>query len=70
MDERISAWWCHCTAHGIEPSQAAVARAVAEHLVATGHDAGEYYYGGPGQRTTVLVLLENGTPRHYLQPAA
>lgn len=63
----MNAWWCACGEHGIESAQPAAARALTEHLVATGHQAGEYYYGCRAQRTTVQVHIDGGgRPQHRL----
>jgi hypothetical protein len=65
--KNANAWWCPCGEHGIETAQPAAAKALVEHLVAAGHQGGEYYYGCRGQRTTVEVRLDDaGQPRHRL----
>lgn len=54
----LNAWICDCGDHRIEDSQPASMRALQDHLAATGHRGGEYFYGCQDQRTTVRVTAD------------
>ncbi len=54
-------WCCACGESGTEQGIRAASKAVSDHLTATGHPSGEYSYGTE-RRTTVEVVLDDGTP--------
>jgi hypothetical protein len=64
----MNAWMCDCGAHGLTDSQPGARGALEEHLRASGHRRGEYYYGGRDQRTAVAVTADpDGRFTHALR---
>ena len=55
-------WCCACGENGTaEGGIRAASKALTDHLTASGHSKGEYSYGTE-RRTTVEVVLDDGTP--------